>query len=128
LAAYTALKSPYAAHFNARRVGSQETDNFPEKKRRKSKLHRDLGHDSLIKTYRGQTLPHPLPSVCRWARCPDGVVEAIESESPDWFAFGTQFHPEADSASALDVRIFEEYLDGVHAHCGEFREIHMLVA
>jgi putative glutamine amidotransferase len=47
------------------------------------------------------------------ARCPDGVVEAIESEMDDWFAFGTQFHPEADSASALDLRIFEEFLAGV---------------
>lgn len=62
------------------------------------------------------------------ARCPDGVVEAMESETPDWFAFGTQFHPEADSASALDVRIFEEFVDGVNAHNREFSEVHMLVA
>ncbi|MEM6365406.1 MAG: gamma-glutamyl-gamma-aminobutyrate hydrolase family protein, partial [Planctomycetota bacterium] len=27
------------------------------------------------------------------ARCPDGVIEAIESEMLDWFAIGTQFHP-----------------------------------
>ena len=47
------------------------------------------------------------------ARCPDGVVEAIESVRDDWFAFGTQFHPESDSASALDVRIFEEFLVGI---------------
>jgi len=32
---------------------------------------------------------------------------------PDWFAIGTQFHPEADSATALDIRIFEEFVDGV---------------
>lgn len=47
------------------------------------------------------------------ARCPDGVVEAIESERPDWLALGTQFHPEAESASALDLRIFEEFIDGI---------------
>ena len=47
------------------------------------------------------------------ARCPDGVVEAIESNQPDWFAMGTQFHPESDSASALDLRIFEEFIEGV---------------
>ncbi|MFO0916402.1 MAG: gamma-glutamyl-gamma-aminobutyrate hydrolase family protein [Pirellulales bacterium] len=47
------------------------------------------------------------------ARCPDGVVEAIESVREDWFALGTQFHPEAESASALDIRIFEEFIDGV---------------
>lgn len=47
------------------------------------------------------------------ARCPDGIVEAIESRIPDWFAIGTQFHPEADTASALDLRVFEEFMDGV---------------
>jgi putative glutamine amidotransferase len=47
------------------------------------------------------------------ARCPDGIIETIESRAPDWFAMGTQFHPEADTASALDLRIFEEFLQGV---------------
>ncbi len=50
------------------------------------------------------------------ARCPDGVIEAIESNMDDWFAIGTQFHPESDSASALDLRIFEEFVSGVSAH------------
>jgi putative glutamine amidotransferase len=53
------------------------------------------------------------PGFAVTARCPDGVVEAIESISDDWFAFGTQFHPEADSASALDVRIFGEFVEGI---------------
>lgn len=47
------------------------------------------------------------------AKCPDGVVEAIESEMMDWFAIGTQFHPECGAASALDIRIFEEFIEGV---------------
>ena len=47
------------------------------------------------------------------ARCPDGVVEAVESTVEDWFALGTQFHPENQSASALDLRIFEEFVAGV---------------
>ena len=47
------------------------------------------------------------------ARCPDGIIETIESEMDDWFAFGTQFHPESDSASALDVRIFEEFITAI---------------
>ncbi len=53
------------------------------------------------------------PGFAVTARCPDGVIEAIESEMSDWFAFGTQFHPEASTASALDMRIFEEFLAGV---------------
>jgi len=40
------------------------------------------------------------------------VIEAIESTT-DWHAFGTQFHPESDSASALDLRIFEEFIVGI---------------
>jgi putative glutamine amidotransferase len=40
-------------------------------------------------------------------------VEAIESTMDDWLAIGTQFHPEADSASALDARIFEEFVEGI---------------
>ena len=57
------------------------------------------------------------------ARCPDGIIEAIESQMEDWLAIGTQFHPEADSASALDVRIFEEFIDGVKARQSELRMV-----
>jgi putative glutamine amidotransferase len=57
------------------------------------------------------------------ARCPDGIVEAIESVMDDWFAFGTQFHPEADSASALDLRIFEEFLIGATGVVPEMRMV-----
>jgi putative glutamine amidotransferase len=53
------------------------------------------------------------PGFVATARCPDGVIEAIECVTGDWFAVGVQFHPEADSASALDCRIFEEFLEGV---------------
>jgi putative glutamine amidotransferase len=55
------------------------------------------------------------------ARCPDGVVEAMESTMSDWFAMGTQFHPETATASALDVRIFEEFLNGVREYEGAMR-------
>ncbi len=47
------------------------------------------------------------------AKCPDSVIEAIESIRDDWFAFGTQFHPEAPSATVLDLRIFGEFIAGV---------------
>lgn len=53
------------------------------------------------------------------AKCPDGVIEAIESEMMDWFAVGTQFHPECGAASALDVRIFEEFVEAVVARTQE---------
>ncbi len=45
------------------------------------------------------------------ARCGDGVVEAIESETDDWFAIGIQFCPERNMAMAPDLRIFEEFVE-----------------
>jgi putative glutamine amidotransferase len=53
------------------------------------------------------------PGFAVTARCPDGVIEAIESTDPNWVALGTQFHPEGRSASALDLRIFEEFIAGI---------------
>jgi len=41
------------------------------------------------------------------ARAPDGVIEAIESTDDTWFAMGMQWHPECDTASALDKQIFD---------------------
>ncbi|MBR0237315.1 MAG: gamma-glutamyl-gamma-aminobutyrate hydrolase family protein [Thermoguttaceae bacterium] len=46
--------------------------------------------------------------------CPDGVIEVIESQDPEWFAVGTQFHPECSkTATALDMRIFEEFIANI---------------
>ena len=57
------------------------------------------------------------------ARCPDGVIEAIESTMDDWWALGTQFHPESDSATALDLRIFEEFIAGITGEVIEMRMV-----
>lgn len=46
------------------------------------------------------------------ARCQDGIIEAIENKHDDWFVVGCQFHPESHAASALDIRIFEEFVRG----------------
>ena len=58
------------------------------------------------------------PGFLLTARCPDGVAEAIESVQEDWFAFGTQFHPEAPSATAMDLRLFHEFVLAVRVRCG----------
>ena len=63
------------------------------------------------------------PDFAATARCPDGMIEAIECRDPEWLAIGTQFHPEARSASALDQRIFEEFIAGV---TGEVLEMRMV--
>jgi putative glutamine amidotransferase len=61
------------------------------------------------------------PSFKVTARAPDGVIEAIESVVEGWVAIGTQFHPEAESASALDVKIFEEFIVGITGEVPEMR-------
>jgi putative glutamine amidotransferase len=44
------------------------------------------------------------------ARSPDGVIEAIEITESDWFCIGVQWHPESETASALDMQLFECFL------------------
>jgi putative glutamine amidotransferase len=41
------------------------------------------------------------------ALAPDGIIEAIEAADPNWFCIGVQWHPESDTASALDMQLFE---------------------
>jgi putative glutamine amidotransferase len=41
------------------------------------------------------------------ARAPDGIIEAIEAVDPNWFCVGVQWHPESETASALDAQLFE---------------------
>jgi putative glutamine amidotransferase len=43
----------------------------------------------------------------------DGVVEAYESVVDNWWVLGVQFHPESESASALDMQVFEAFIEGV---------------
>jgi putative glutamine amidotransferase len=44
------------------------------------------------------------------ALAPDGVIEAIEAVDPNWFCIGVQWHPESETASALDMQLFECFL------------------
>ena len=54
------------------------------------------------------------------ATAPDGVVEAYESAIDDWAVIGTQWHPESESASALDMQVFEAFVD---AACDRILEL-----
>ncbi len=45
------------------------------------------------------------------ARAPDGVIEAIETTDETWFCIGTQWHPEAETASALDRQLFDNLIE-----------------
>ncbi len=47
------------------------------------------------------------------AKSPDEVIEAIESTDPNWFCVGVQWHPESETASALDMQLFECFIQAV---------------
>ncbi|MCI0642849.1 MAG: gamma-glutamyl-gamma-aminobutyrate hydrolase family protein [Gemmataceae bacterium] len=47
------------------------------------------------------------------AVAPDGVIEAIESTDPHWFCVGVQWQPACETASALDMQLFECFLQAV---------------
>lgn len=49
------------------------------------------------------------------ALAPDGLIEAIESIDPNWFMVGVQWHPESESASALDRQLFEGFVSACQA-------------
>ena len=44
------------------------------------------------------------------ATAPDGVIEGYEAISDDWFCLGVQWHPESETASALDMQVFETFI------------------
>ena len=48
-------------------------------------------------------------------RSPDGITEAIESGDSNWFAIGTQFHPEIDTGSILQRDLFKTFIEAVKA-------------
>jgi len=45
------------------------------------------------------------------ARALDGVIEAIELDSGDWFALGVQWRPASATASGLDIQLFRGLID-----------------
>jgi putative glutamine amidotransferase len=52
-------------------------------------------------------------------RALDGVIEALEAETDDWFAMGVQWHPASATASGLDIQLFRGLVDA----CRERRSL-----
>ena len=70
--------------------------------------------------HQGVKLVGDLFRIC--AKAPDGVIEAIETHDSSWFAMGVQWHPEAESASALELQLFECFLQASLQGSGTFAE------
>jgi putative glutamine amidotransferase len=51
------------------------------------------------------------------ATSPDGIIEAIETTDPSWFCIGVQWHPESETASALDMQLFESFVQACVRAC-----------
>jgi putative glutamine amidotransferase len=65
------------------------------------------GGELRVNSRHHQAVNVVAPKMRVGARSPDGVIEAIEAVDPNWFCLGVQWHPEADTASALDMQLFE---------------------
>jgi putative glutamine amidotransferase len=70
-------------------------------------------YDIRVNRFHHMAIDDVAPGFLVTGRCPDGVIEAIESLHDDWFAIGTQFHPESPTATALDFGVFREFVKGV---------------
>lgn len=68
------------------------------------------GGELRVNSAHHQAVRQPGAGLRVGARSPDGVIEAIESTSTDWFCVGVQWHPESESASALDMQLFEAFI------------------
>ncbi|MCL2743038.1 MAG: gamma-glutamyl-gamma-aminobutyrate hydrolase family protein [Planctomycetaceae bacterium] len=84
-------------------------------------------NDIRVNSLHHMAIDDVAPGFMVTGRCPDGIIEAIESARRDWFALGTQFHPESPSATALDIGIFREFVRGVVAEKRK-KGIHLLEA
>jgi putative glutamine amidotransferase len=59
-------------------------------------------HHQAVKTVAGKLRISAL--------APDGIIEAVEAVDPNWFCVGVQWQPESDTASALDMQLFECFI------------------
>ncbi|MDR1958575.1 MAG: gamma-glutamyl-gamma-aminobutyrate hydrolase family protein [Planctomycetaceae bacterium] len=70
-------------------------------------------HEIIVNSSHHMAVDDVAAGFLATARSPDGVIEAIESIQEDWFAFGTQFHPESPSNTAVDIRVFFEFIEEI---------------
>ena len=68
------------------------------------------GGEIRVNSYHHQAIQNVAPGFRISAKSPDGIIEAIESEDDGWFAVGVQWHPHSETASALDMQLFESFL------------------
>jgi putative glutamine amidotransferase len=68
------------------------------------------GGELRVNSHHHQAVREPGAGLRVAARAPDGVIEAVEAADPDWFCVGVQWHPESETGSALDLQLFESFV------------------
>jgi putative glutamine amidotransferase len=68
------------------------------------------GGEIRVNSAHHQAVRQPGKGLRVGALAPDGVIEAIEAVDPNWFCVGVQWHPESETASALDMQLFECFI------------------
>jgi putative glutamine amidotransferase len=74
------------------------------------------GGEIRVNSAHHQAVRQPGTGLRVSARSPDHVVEAIEAVDPNWFCVGVQWHPESETASALDMQLFECFVQACLRH------------
>ncbi len=65
------------------------------------------GGELRVNSSHHQAVRQPGHGLRVCALAPDGVIEAVEAADPNWFCVGVQWHPESETASALDMQLLE---------------------
>lgn len=68
------------------------------------------GGELLVNSEHHQAVREVAEKMRVSAAAPDGIIEAIEATDSNWFCIGVQWHPESDTASALDMQLFECFI------------------
>jgi putative glutamine amidotransferase len=68
------------------------------------------GGELRVNSSHHQAVKQPGAGLRVCAAAPDGVIEAIEATDVRWFCVGIQWHPESETASALDMQLFECFI------------------
>jgi putative glutamine amidotransferase len=74
------------------------------------------GGEIRVNSDHHQAVRQPGTGLRTCAQSPDGIIEAIEATDPNWFCVGVQWHPESETASALDLQLFECFVQACLRH------------
>ena len=75
------------------------------------------GGELRVNSSHHQAVRQVAPGFRVGAVAPDGVIESIESLDHNWFCIGVQWHPESETASALDMQLFECFVQACVRAC-----------